>query len=109
MRYCLAILLILLAGPAFASDVATQKARRAQIDDFRAGAVLDKLEKPGVFAYLIVGPKFSDLSFDDKKAVAAVVFAYVTEEDRTVSTLGLLEPHSGRRIGHFDRYGLKLE
>lgn len=109
MRYRLAILLVLVGGPATAADPASQQARLAQIEDFRASAIIGKLEKPGVFAYLTVGPRFFDLSFEDKKAVAAVVFAYVTEEDRRISTLGLVDPRLGHRVGRFDRYGLKLE
>ena len=110
MRLWLAMLTIALCtGSARAADADAQKARLAQIEDFKARAVIEKLEKPGVYAYLTVGPRFFDLSFEDKKAVAGVVFDYVTTEDRRVSTLGLVGPPSGRRIGRFDRYGLKLE
>lgn len=71
--------------------------------------VIYKLEMPGRYPHVYVGPAWESLSIDDKKSFISVVAAYYYVKNAESDIVVLKDYRDGKDVGRFDQYGLHLE
>jgi len=105
----IAILLIAATPASLAADI--QAKRLDAVRKLTSSGIIYKLEKPGLFCHLWVGPPFASLPFDDKQQIAHVVYSYCNTTDARATIVVLKDSRTGKEVGEFSTYsgGLRLK
>jgi len=68
-----------------------------------------KYEVPAKYPHIYVTPKFTNLDIDTKKSVASVVMGYYYSKNEKADILVFKDSRTGKDIGQYNQYGLKLK
>jgi hypothetical protein len=94
----------------FQVDASKQGERKEMIRKLQAEDVFYKIETRETAADLYVGPNFSTLDIDTKKAFVEMAFAYCYVGQPKLTHLNLVDSRSGKRIGnYYPELGLSLD
>jgi hypothetical protein len=89
---------------------AMQERRKKLIEEFTREKVFQKVESQEIGPIIWITPKFSALSYDNKKLAVRIVYEYYFTSNASQNTVWLKDDQSGKSVGSFsfDR-GLQLE
>lgn len=68
-----------------------------------------KVTQPAVFPYAYTGPTWATLNVDEKAAIANGTLAHYVADDSSANMLMIFDGMTGKKLGEFGPYGLKLE